>query len=275
VVAFVLNEYTPYGMALHCFDSFLRQSKGKKLFDKCGIILFDNGSFNYEGDAKQILGGGRKLFKSDHLSIFLSRQQLSTPKVHSTIKAMCQNPSSVIFLTRITMRFDLVQSVCLLPKRAMNFCMECGSFYDASSCPCSGADNPIIFSVTSLPVEPSSFGGIGTSTMETTCYVSDNFDEGGLKVQITALVKGNRRIKGADNVIVRIHSERLTGNVFYSKKCDCGEQKHKFMQLMEKEKFGILVYINGQESRGAGLFNKIKAYKIPDTESSKNHIDAM
>mmetsp|Transcript_13613 Transcript_13613/g.28647 ORF Transcript_13613/g.28647 Transcript_13613/m.28647 type:complete len:550 (+) Transcript_13613:2-1651(+) len=275
VVAFILNEYTPYGMALHCFDSFLRQSKGKKLFDKCGIILFDNGSFNYEDDAKKVLGGGRKLFERDHLSIFSSRQQLTTPKVHAAIKAMCQNPSSVIFLTRMTTRFDLVQSVCLLPKRAMNFCMECGSFYDASSCPCSGPDNPIVFSVTSLPIEPSSFGGIGTSVMETTCYASEYFDEGGLKVQITALVKGNHRIKGAENVVVRIHSECLTGDVFYSKKCDCGEQKHKFMQLMEMEKIGVLVYIKGHEGRGAGLYNKIKAYEILDTESSKNHIDAL
>ncbi len=157
----------------------------------------------------------------------------------------------------------------------LNFGVDCGSFYDAYSCPCSGAENQIVFSLTLLPVEPSLFGGIGTSVLETTCYISDYFDKAGLKVQLTAIVKGNCCINGAKNVAVCIHSEYLKGDIFYSKKCDCGEQKHKFLQLMEKEEFGVLIYIKGHEGRGAGLFNKIREYGIVDKERLKNHVEAF
>ncbi|MFZ4543633.1 MAG: GTP cyclohydrolase II [Saprospiraceae bacterium] len=70
--------------------------------------------------------------------------------------------------------------------------------------------------------------------------------------------------------VLRIHSECMTGDVFSSKKCDCGEQLHHSMELIRKE-VGVLVYLR-QEGRGIGLINKLKAYKLQ--ENGLNTIDA-
>ncbi len=76
-----------------------------------------------------------------------------------------------------------------------------------------------------------------------------------------ALIKGD--VSGDDAVLVRVHSSCATGDIFGSMRCDCGEQLHKAMELIEKEGRGAIVYLN-QEGRGIGLMEKIKAYKLQE-----------
>lgn len=76
-----------------------------------------------------------------------------------------------------------------------------------------------------------------------------------------ALVKGTWN--SDDPVLVRVHSSCVTGDIFGSKRCDCGQQLHEAMQRIDKEGKGVVLYMN-QEGRGIGLFNKIKAYKLQE-----------
>ncbi|KKN60263.1 hypothetical protein LCGC14_0533860 [marine sediment metagenome] len=77
-----------------------------------------------------------------------------------------------------------------------------------------------------------------------------------------ALVKGD--VAGKSNVLVRVHSECLTGDVFDSHRCDCGSQMDEALEMISDAGCGVFLYIIGQEGRGIGLINKLKAYKLQE-----------
>lgn len=83
-------------------------------------------------------------------------------------------------------------------------------------------------------------------------------------IEHLALVCGSPDADGGRDVSVRLHSECLTGDVFESRRCDCGQQLHRAMRMIQERGRGVIVYLRGQEGRGIGLASKLKAYRLQD-----------
>ncbi|WP_201456375.1 bifunctional 3,4-dihydroxy-2-butanone-4-phosphate synthase/GTP cyclohydrolase II [Chlamydia sp. 17-3921] len=82
-------------------------------------------------------------------------------------------------------------------------------------------------------------------------------------IQHLALVRGE--VAGEENILVRVHSECITGDILHSTRCDCGEQLNAAMEYIAEQEQGVIVYLRGQEGRGIGLGHKVQAYALQDS----------
>jgi 3,4-dihydroxy 2-butanone 4-phosphate synthase / GTP cyclohydrolase II len=108
---------------------------------------------------------------------------------------------------------------------------------------------------------------IPTAWGDFTCYAYESLLDGDTHL---ALVKG--AVQGEDNVLVRVHSECLTGDVFGSLRCDCGPQLEAALRQLDDVGLGVVVYLRGHEGRGIGIGHKLRAYSLQ--EQGLDTIDA-
>ncbi len=100
---------------------------------------------------------------------------------------------------------------------------------------------------------------IPTEWGDFTCYAYESLLDGEVHL---ALVRG--AVQNQENVLVRVHSECLTGDVFGSLRCDCGIQLSQAMQRIDEEGIGVVIYLRGHEGRGIGIGNKLLAYRLQE-----------
>ncbi|MBV9411777.1 MAG: GTP cyclohydrolase II, partial [Acidimicrobiia bacterium] len=100
---------------------------------------------------------------------------------------------------------------------------------------------------------------IPTGWGDFTCYAYESLLDGETHL---ALVKG--AVQGEDNVLVRVHSECLTGDVFGSLRCDCGPQLETALRQVDAAGLGVVVYLRGHEGRGIGIGHKLRAYSLQE-----------
>lgn len=113
------------------------------------------------------------------------------------------------------------------------------------------SDKPVL-------IEKVSFAKVPTAWGEFVCHVYKSVDDG---VEHLAFVSGD--INSSTDILVRVHSECVTGDIFQSLKCDCGHQLHHAMEQIAGEG-GVLVYLRGHEGRGIGIGHKINAYSLQE-----------